>query len=228
MCWLSIRTKKICPTQAELIHSSSLKICLNRKKKLLKCDFQLAVSIVDSICSGLVSAVVMWSYWAVSVCLWRGCLQSSVHLCSRERWIWAEVHGSNLVLILFHRTLWKGGILRPMYWARFPAEFLKHPFSLSRSSPCIVDTLLSSFPLTEPFPCRVPSLQPGVGDGAAWGEHQGLSSVAPGLDWATPGAVLGDLWVLLTPCVQQGEFPWAMSMATAFMSYSSSKQINLR
>lgn len=128
----------------------------------------------------------MFSYWAVFVCLQemlspKLCL---VHLCSRGMWIWAEVGGFNLMLILFHITLWKWGIFRPIYWAHFPAEFLKQPVFLSRSSYCIVEILLSSLPHTELFPCRVPSLQPGVGDGAAWGEHQSLSPVAPGLGWA--------------------------------------------
>lgn len=142
----------------------------------------------------------MWSYWAVFLWLPSGDAASKAVPCpfvqqgeadlGKSQWI--SFHADPLPYkSVKRRDLWTN--LLSTVSCRIPDTTLLpeqkqslHCGGFSR--------FLSGLPCTELSPCRVSSAQPGVGDGAAWGEHQGLSPVAPGA-----------LWMLLTPCVQQGE-----------------------
>lgn len=119
-----------------------------------------------------------------------------VHLCSRERLIWAEVSGSILMLIPFQTTPWRGGIFEPNLLGtlscRIPETTLlwaEAVIALWRSS-----RFLPGLPCTELSPRRVSSLQPGVGDEAAWDEHQDLSPVLPSSYWAGLSHTRGCAW----------------------------------
>lgn len=141
----------------------------------------------------------MWSYWAVFVQLPSGDAVSKVvswpFVQQREadlgRNQWISINAGPLAHnTVKRRELWTNLVLQNSWnhsssWA----EAITVLWRFSR--------FLSGLPCPELYPCRVSSLQPGVGDGAAGGEHQDLSPVLPSTCWAGLSHARGCAWCFL-------------------------------